>query len=253
MKEEEEYRKHERILAKHGIPLWKTLIMIAGGGVTAGLIAYTIVGRWIIAGFAALAGLIVPRLWYGWHMKSQSRLVSSQMEQAAEIMASILRSGGSIVQALERAGHDVGDPVRKELTYAASEIRLGKSVSEVFTGLAERIKIPEMLILNIGVDLQSTGMAINLPSMLMQVQKNIRDRMLAEQDINTITAENKMAAYVVAAIVFCVVGMMRLVAPSFIAPLFNTTLGLIGFSICSVVIFIGLYWINNMVDSLKTK
>ena len=166
-------------------------------------------------------------------------------------MAAVLNSSGSIITALEKAGNEVGNPVKREIMKTASEIRLGKSTTDAFTDLAKRIKIPEMLILSMGVDLQNKGMAINLPSMLLQVQRNIRYRQLFEQDINTITAENKMSAFIVAAVPFVVIALMRQIAPDFISPLFETTAGLTVFVICTLAIFAGIYWILNMIEAIK--
>lgn len=248
---EAEYKKHEKIAGKAELPLWKTLVMILCGGVTTSIVAYTIIGKWWVSVIAFITGFTIPKIWYEWHLKSQAKLVSSQMEQAVEIMAAVLNSSGSIITALEKAGNEVGNPVKREIMKTASEIRLGKSTTDAFTDLAKRIKIPEMLILSMGVDLQNKGMAINLPSMLLQVQRNIRYRQLFEQDINTITAENKMSAFIVAAVPFVVIALMRQIAPDFISPLFETTAGLTVFVICTLAIFAGIYWILNMIEAIK--
>lgn len=222
--------------------------MIIISGLICGLIVYSISGKIIIALLSSLIGLVTPTIWYKWYIKNQKTLITSQMEQASETMAAVLKSNGSMITAIEKAAYEAKEPLKKELMSTAMELRLGIGSSEAFISLAKRVNLPEMLMLNIGIELQQKGMAINTANMLLQVQKNIRQRQLLQQDIRTITAENRIAGIIVGIIPFAVVAIMRQLSPEFMEPLLNTTAGLTVFTICTLVIIGGIFWVMSMAN-----
>lgn len=242
----EDYKETEKETNSGQFPARPMLLIIAGM-VTAGFVVYTVVGIVWLALAASLAGLLAPRLWSAWQERSKAKLISSEMEQAVEIMAAVLGSGGGMPAALEKAALEVGDPLGKELSRASAEIRVVTvSTAVVFERLAKRVKLPEMAMLSMAVQLQQTGMAVNMVAVLSQIQDNIRGRRALEEEVSAITAENRLAGWIVAAVPFVTLGIMRQMAPDFVAPLFGTTPGLILFVFSCAVIVAGLVWINRM-------
>jgi tight adherence protein B len=231
---------------KSEIPLSRHILMLFTGGVFFGGIIYLIVGIGWAAIVGSLLGLIIPKLWLNWQKAGYKKLITSQLEQAVEIMAAVLRSGGGILASLDKAIEEIPNPLKRELERVAAEIKLGVPASQAFISLTERVPIQEMSMLSMAVNLQETGMSVNMASVFDQIQINIRSRQAFQEELRVLVAENKMAGWVVGTIPFITISIMRHMAPEFTKPLFSTALGLTVFVSSTVVILIGLAWIMQM-------
>lgn len=245
---ENNYKKFEEVNQKGSLSLISKILLVIISGSICGLIVYSITGNNIIAFVSSFVGFIAPSIWYRWYIKNQNTLITQHMEQAAETMAAVLKSNGSMITAIEKAANEAKEPLKKELIKTDMELRLGVSSTDAFINLAKRVNLPEMLMLSIGIELQQKGMAINTAILLLEMQKNIRLRQLLQQEINTITAENRMAGWIVGSIPFVTIALMRQFSPEFTAPLLNTTAGLIIFAVCSLIILGGIYWVMSMAN-----
>ena len=197
---------------------------------------------------ASLLGFVVPYIWLKWHEASQEKIIASQLEQAVEIMSSVIRSGGGIVSALRRSAQVVGAPLNSELTKVASEIELGVSTANAFKNLAERVPMQETKMMAMVMEIQQSGMAVNLASVFDQIQINIRNKQALQEEVRAITVENKMAGWIVAAVPFVTISLIRWSSPDFIAPLFTTTAGLFVFLLSTGLIIGGVFWIMKMAE-----
>lgn len=244
-------RKAEKKEKGMSISPSKLLLLSLGGMVLCAVLAYIVVGRITVALAVSLTGLFTPKLYQKWHKEGRGRLVTSQLEQAMEIMSAVLRTGGGIPAALEKAAQNIPEPLRTELTQTLAEIRLGVPTSEAFKNFSERVKLPETFIISMAVELKQSGMAVNLASVFQQVQDNIRSRKAFEQEVSSITAENRMAGWIVAAVPFITIAVVRYMSPEFISPLFEEPVGIAVFIVCVIIILIGILWIRNMADAEK--
>lgn len=243
-----EKNKFKKAHKKGPLPHKKVILIVVIGGASTGLLVYAIVGNLYISALSTFLGLLFPKLWYKWYAKNQEKLISTQVEKAAEIMSVVLRSENNLVAALEKAAFDCDEPLKSKLTKTANEIRLGIPISVAFKSLATDVSVPEMMIISVGIELQQQGMAINMANMWEQVQKNIRERQGFKDEMNVITAENRMSGWIVACIPFVTLALMRQVYPGFIAPLFNTITGLSVFFLCVATIIIGLLWLMKIAN-----
>lgn len=237
------YSKHESILSYR-----KRMLIIVSGGSSCGVVVYAIIGNLYISALSCLIGLLFPGLICRLIRKGQQKMVSLQMAKAAETMAAIIRSEGNIIAALERAAIDSEEPLKTRLEETANKIRLGIKTDKAFKELSKSIDVPEMVLISIGLELQQQGMAINMASMLEQIQKNIIAKQADKEELSAITAENKMAGWIVSALPFITLAVMRALSPDFINPLFTTSIGISVFIFCVAVIIVGLYWLLQIAE-----
>lgn len=241
-------KETKKVTTERTLSYSKMIAIITAGGVSIGVVAYAIIGNIYFALAFSLGGLIFPKLWHKWYLTNQDKLMSKQMEKAAETMAVVLKAENNIVAALERAALDSDEPLKSKLIKAAQEIRLGIRTNIAFETLAVSVNVPEMIIISIGIELQQQGMAINMASMLEQVQKNIRNREALKEELAVMTTENKTAGWIVAIIPLATLALIRKADPAFVAPLFNTPVGLSIFLFCLATIALGLYWLLQIAE-----
>lgn len=230
------------------ISISKSILLVLVGGITIGIAAYVVVGIIWVSFCVSLLGLAVPFLWLKWHEASQEKVIASQLEQAVEIMGSVIRSGGGIVSALRRAAQTVGSPLSQDLIQVASEIELGVSTADAFKNLVDRVPMQETKMMAMVMEIQQAGMAVNLGSVFEQIQRNIRSKQALQEEVKAITVENKMAGWIIAAVPFATISLIRWSSPEFTAPLFTTPVGIFVFLISTCLIIWGVVWIMKMAE-----
>src|SRR5690606_22022325 len=92
---------------------------------------------------AAFSGYIFPKVWASWQLNNNVKVLNNQLEQAAETMAMVIRSGGSMMSAIDKATLEIENPLKKEMEKASYELKLGKPEADVLRDLSERVKLPE--------------------------------------------------------------------------------------------------------------
>jgi len=199
--------------------------------------------------FASAGGFIAPKIWLDWYKKKQEKLVSSQAEQALETMATVIKSGGGMYEALDKAVNNVGEPLKSKLEHTLSEMKIGISEDEAFLRLAEQLDIPEMSMLNVASLIRKEGITVNMATVFTSIQSNLRQRQAFIEEVKAITSENRLAVWVVAAVPFFTVGIIRFFGPDFIDPLFTAPIGLIMFVILTIMIIVGIYWALKIADT----
>lgn len=247
-KEDKELKKLNRP-TKAKIPGLKFAVLVLAGALFAGTIMYIFSGRGWLTILAACLGFFAPRLWLDWFEKTQYKLMSSQVEQAVETMATVIKSGGGLPAALEKAIETSGYPFKKELEQTLSEIKLGLPEPDAFSRLAERVDLPEMNTLSIASTLKKGGMAVNMANVFTQIQISLRQRKAFSEELSTMVAENKLAVWIVSAVPIGSVSVMRFVAPEMAAPLFDTVVGAIVLVFCLILIVVGIFWSLKIADS----
>ncbi|WP_459195626.1 type II secretion system F family protein [Wukongibacter baidiensis] len=249
-KEEEKYKEYEKILSKSKVPFKTAIILIIIGGIGIGVITYVVVGVWWIALLSFAGGFFIPKWWYEWHLESNKRAMQKQMEQACEIMATVLKTGSGLTEALEKAAVKTGEPLKTELIKTATQIRIGVPMSSAFMEFTQTVNLPEMTVLSISIELKEKGMGIDLANLFLQLQNDIRNKMQTQKEITSKTNALKFSGYLVATMPFLTVAIMRLFSPEFIDPMFTNPIGIIIFIICCGIIILGTRWMLNLA-SLK--
>lgn len=119
-------------------------------------VAYKILGMFILALFVGFLGIIVPKI----ALKEQGRKFKEkfdyEMINALRRMSAVLRSGGSLENALTDVVNSkiIPEMVRKEFLKVLVTYKGGFSISEAFYQLYENIGSPDTLYLCIAVDIQ---------------------------------------------------------------------------------------------------
>lgn len=243
--EEEHYKFYEKKKRKLSPVL--VILIIIGSFVGFGIM-FLVTGKIKYSLIGFLVGFLIPSIWAKRNEKKQQHLILLQLEQTAEIMSSVLRSGSGLVDALERSANEIGNPMKNELLITANEIKLGVPNALAFQNLASRVNVDQLDILSMAINLQEEGMAVNLSVLLEQIQDNIKYKLAHQREVKVITAENRLAGWIVSALPFVTLAIMRIIMPDIIAPLFNTTIGLIIFTFNTVAIVIGVIWLMKIAN-----
>jgi tight adherence protein B len=120
-----------------------------------------------------------------------------QLELVLRLMASGLRAGLGLRQALVLVIDELDDPARTEFMRVLGQANIGQSVYDALDNLARRMPSEEcaMMVRAIRVQSQTGG---NLAKVLEHLATTIKERRRVWRKMRALTAEGRMSAWVVA-------------------------------------------------------
>ncbi|MFZ3229589.1 MAG: type II secretion system F family protein [Pseudobdellovibrio sp.] len=163
-----------------------------------------------------------------------------QMVDALTILANGVKSGSNPQTAMQRVVEIMGNPISSEFGQVITQTQFGQSFEEALSDLAERIPRPDVQMFVTAVNiLKETGG--NMSETFQTIVSTIRERQKLEKKISAMTAQGITQGIIVTCIPFVLGAVFFAIDPTFIAPMFNTTLGLV-----LLVAMLGLQVIGGM-------
>lgn len=173
--------------------------------------------------FAVPAGVLGAALPIWWlrrrHGKRLSRF-KGQLPETIGLLASSVRSGHSLPQALEHVAADAPEPTKGALTLVGREIGLGASQEDALERLAARYPSDDLQLVVAAINVQHQ-IGGSLAKVLDSISETIRERIRIEGDIRALTAPQRMSAYVLCALPILVALGLLLIGPDYVGVLFQ--------------------------------
>lgn len=151
---------------------------------------------------------------------------NDQLVDGLTLMANQIKSGANLTKAMESVISIMSGPINDEFTVVLNQHRLGQSIEDALTEMAERIprQDVQMLVTSI-VILKETGG--NLSETFETITEVIRGRQKMEKKIEALTAQGMMQGLIVTMVPFVLAIVFYIIDPNYIKPMFTTTLGLV--------------------------
>ena len=129
-------------------------------------------------------------------------------------MSNSLRSGLSLVQSMEMISREAEPPIADEFQRVVREIGLGVGPQDALLHLVRRVNSDdlELLVTAILVQFEIGG---NLSRILDSIAGTIRERVKLQGEIRTMSAQGRMAGYMLSGMPVAIGGMLMLIAPSY--------------------------------------
>ena len=201
-----------------------------------------------------LLGYFLPRMWVGRRIGSRLNAFNKQLPDTIVLLSNSLRAGSSFLQSIELVSRESPAPMGPEMGRVVREVNLGLSMEEALSNLVRRIKSDDLdlMVTAIGVQQQVGG---NLAEILDTIAFTIRERVRIKGEIRTLTAQGRYSGYLVAFLPIGLVGILMVIAPKFMDPMFQKppeVLGLPGgviiLGIGGFMMIIGFLIIRRIVD-----
>jgi Flp pilus assembly protein TadB len=168
-------------------------------------------------GLFMLIALGLPIAFFFVLMRRAARYRSEVLQQlpgALDFISRGLRAGHPLVAALRQAGTQLEDPIAKEFNLVRIEVDFGRPVGGALIHMAERVGGREIRIFAVAaqINMQAGG---NLAEALDNLSGMLRERVLIQKKIRSITAEGRFSAYLMAAFPFILYGAFTLITPTY--------------------------------------
>lgn len=209
------------------------------------LVAFCLTKNLLIIGSTGFISFLVPKLWIAVQKKQRLVKFEAQLVDTLVMMASAMRSGMSVLQAIELVEKEQDPPTSQEFGLVIREYKVGVHLQESLEHLAARIALDDlnMLVISMNIVLDAGG---NLTEMLDTLAELIRKRKKLDGKIKSLTAQGKLQAVVVTLLPTALGIMMYLMDKSMMMRMFNTTLGMVMLGIMCALQVLGFVMIRKI-------
>lgn len=229
----------------------KILAALAGAGLGA------FIGRASVAAMvlsALVAGILLsfaPNIYVVYAARKRMKSFNNQLGDGITLMANSLRSGYSFLQSMDLVSREAPPPMSSEFRRVVQEIGLGLSTEEALANLMRRVPSDDLDLLITAVNIQHE-VGGNLAQILETIGHTIRERVRIKGEIQVLTAQGRISAYVITALPIVLAIGITVINPDYMAPMFKFGLPPTAWCCLPVtalaMIIIGFFVIMKIVD-----
>jgi tight adherence protein B len=196
------------------------LIMQFAAAAVIGSLAWLISGAIFVGSIFGAVGWFIPKVWLGRRQSGRLKAFNNQLGDTISLMSNSLRSGLSLVQSMEMISREAEAPISEEFQRVVREIGLGVGPQDALVHLGRRVASDdlELLVIAILVQFEIGG---NLSRILDSIASTIRERVKLQGEIRTMSAQGRMAGWVLSGLPVAIGGLLMLIAPSYMGGLFT--------------------------------
>jgi tight adherence protein B len=172
----------------------------------------------------AMVGAILPYSYASYRRSKRFQKFEELFPEAIDTLARAVRAGHAFTTALEMIANEVSEPISSEFRMLFEEQKFGLPVRDALINLTERIPLVDVKFFVTAVMLQrETGG--NLAEILDNLSYVIRERFKIMRQVRVYTAQGRLTMMLLMGLPPIIVGVMFLLNPSFIHPLFDDPIG----------------------------
>jgi tight adherence protein B len=242
-------REYDRILNSalmlHISPRAVT-VLIGVGMVLLGLIGYLLLDGSVLATLLlAGAGLFLPGAIFRMLRRKRRLRLEEQLVSGVHTLASGVRAGLNLVQALEMVSRDAPRPLRQEFAHLVREYEYGVPLDEAMEHCVQRVGSNDYRLLfeALKTHRQRGG---DLGETLDRIAESIREIQRLESKVRTETARGRATARWLGIMPLLLLGIVYLINPSGVLLLFTETVGKLILAAVVVLNLIGYLWIRKI-------
>lgn len=204
------------------------------------------IGDFFIAICLAVATAVLMQLRLNRRARKRQDAFSDQLEQTLPLLAGSLRSGFSILQAIDAVARESESPTSEEFGRIIVETRLGRDLDDSLNEVANRVSNDDFHWVVQAIQIHRT-VGGDLAEILDRVSETIRSRNSARRQVEALSAEGRLSAIVLFVLPFGTAFFIQLVNPGYLSELFNTTAGIIMLLGGCILLTIGGIWTKKII------
>jgi tight adherence protein B len=174
----------------------------------------------LLAPLCLWVGAFAVRFFVRFMAKRRVARFEDQLPNNLAILASSVRGGFSLFQALQLISRESDEPSKTEYTRVIQEISLGNPMSTALEGLSRRMPTEDVDILVTAITMQQqTGG--NLTHVLNVIAATVRERHRVKREIKSLTAQQRFSSILLGSLPFLLSGALYIINPKYVSKLFE--------------------------------
>ena len=213
--------------------------------VVAGMVCGWLLGNYWGGLVGALLAYLLPIMLAGQMLKRQQARLESQLLDGLGMMQGGLRAGFNLYQVLELVARETEPPLADIARRIASEVQLGvpMDVAWVRAGVEVSNQTFSELVTAVTIQRQMGG---DLGLVLGTLREAIRERTNLSTKLKSVTSQGRLTGIVISILPLALAGVIQLIMPKFIEPLFFNPIGQVLLGIAFALEVVGVWMISRI-------
>mgnify|MGYP006272566341 CR=1 FL=1 len=223
------------------------LVLFAAAVFVAGLVGYALIGNYI--GFIVAAGIVafLPNVLLNHLEQKRKQKLNEQIVDGITSLASGVRAGLTLVQAMQLLVQNSTGPIKQEFTHLLREYELGVDLNQAMQNASDRIATSHYRLLFSAVAAHRTRGG-DLSQSLDRITDAIREIQRLEGKLQTLTAQGRNQAWMMAGMAIIVLGIGYMIAPEATQNVLSDDMGRVILLVALGLIVLGALWIRKIMS-----
>lgn len=191
--------------------------------------------------------LVLSRMYLRWQISRKRRLFEQQLPEFLLLVSSALKSGLSLMQAIDSVARRGSGEIERQFRRATREIGMGMAPKAAFDTLAIRSQSEDMRWVVVAMDIQRE-VGGNLANILQSVGETMRQRSEIEQEVRVLSAEGRLSAVLLLVLPIGVFAGLWVLNREYIAILWSSPIGIGLIGVFGALVVIGALWMRKIVQ-----
>ena len=210
------------LLEKARVPMrpGEFVVICAAFGIVAGVLLSTLTGQLVVGLAAVVATPFAAKGFLGYRINRRRKKFEEQFPDALGLIASSLSAGHTVLRSLQMMCQESPPPLSVEFSRVVNETQLGDPLVDSLERMGQRLQIRDVdwVVQAIRIQQQVGG---KLADLLHTLADFIRSREEIRREIDVLTAEGKVSAYVLGALPLFLAIFIQVTNPGYLDPMFE--------------------------------
>jgi len=191
-------------------------------------------------------GLVLPAFFLRFKAARRAKAFEELLPDVLMLVATSLSSGFSLPQALDAIATDAAEPASKEFSRALAEARIGADLTDSLERMAVRMDSESLRWTTMAISIQR-DVGGNLAETLRTTALTLRERGSVKRQVDTLSAEGKLSAYILIALPIFIFIYMTFTNYDYVSLLWSNLIGWCMIAASLVGMVIGIMWMRSVI------
>jgi tight adherence protein B len=196
------------------------VLAAAGTGVGGALVVFFLTEQLLLTVLAGLAGPAVAWTAVRFKVTKRRKAFEAQLPEALALIASSLQAGHTALRSVQTMVEESQPPLSEEFERVVAETRLGDPLVDALERLAQRIDVPDLAWVVQAIRIQQS-VGGKLADLLFTLADFMRAREEIRREVQVLTAEGRLSAWVLGALPVAVFFAVQVMSPGYMDPMLH--------------------------------
>jgi tight adherence protein B len=196
------------------------LIISIAAGLLLGAVLVGVTTQWIFGLIGLAVGPVGGYAYLKRKVAARRQAFAEQLPDALSLIASSLSAGHTFLRAIQMMCEESEPPLSEEFARVVSETRLGDSVTDALDRMAKRLHLRDLEWVVQAIRIQQT-VGGKLADLLHTLADFIRAREEVRREVQVLTAEGRISAWVLGGLPVFLLLMIQVIDPGYMKPMYH--------------------------------
>ncbi len=169
---------------------------------------------------SGVVGFFAPRIYVNRAQKKRLQQFESQLPDTISLWVNSLRSGYSVLQAMEAISREAPEPTSTEFQRVVQEVQLGVAMEDALQHMLDRVVSEDLDLIVTAVNIQRE-VGGNLAEILEVIGHTIRERIKLKGEIRVLTSQGRVTGYLISGLPIVLALFLMAINPNYMGGLFE--------------------------------